>query len=354
MPRWTDARLARAVIAWFARARRDLPWRTVPRDPYAALVSEAMLQQTQVARVQEAFVAFVRAFPDLAALAAAREQDVLAAWRGLGYYRRARLLHAAARAVVARHGGHIPDDPAALRALPGLGRYSAGAIASIAFARPVPAVDGNVQRVLMRLEARAGEHGSRASLAWAWERAGALVRAAPAGRAGDLNEGLIELGATRCVPRGPDCARCPLRAPCLARARALTDRIPAPRARVRVAAVGCASVLVRDPRGRVLVERRPDEGMWGGMWQLPTLEVAGRAPTRAAVEAWIGRPVRRVGAFGHATTHRAVRFVVYAAAVDGASPPGGPLARRWVTPAALDRLPHSNAAARAFALASRS
>lgn len=205
-----DAAMARALEQWFAGAARSLPWRALGpdgwRDPYAVLVSELMLQQTQVARVVERFGAFMRRFPTVAALAGADEADVIALWAGLGYYRRARHLHAAAKRIVHEHGGEVPRAAAALRALPGVGRYTAGAIASMAMGQRVPLVDGNVARVLMRLEARAGDVAQ--GQAWAWERAGELVSSSTS--AGAFNEGLMELGATVCVPGRPRCEACPL------------------------------------------------------------------------------------------------------------------------------------------------
>jgi len=203
---------ASAVAGWFANVARDLPWRR-RRSGYHALVSELMLQQTQVARVVEKFEPFVRRFPTVAALAAAREDEVLAMWQGLGYYRRARLLHAAAKAIVERHRGRVPvRDHAALLALPGVGRYTAGAIGSIVAGERVPIVDGNVTRVFQRLAARKGSASDRAVVDWAWEEARRYVAGARDPAA--ANEGLMELGATVCTPAAPRCDACPVSAMC--------------------------------------------------------------------------------------------------------------------------------------------
>ena len=194
--------IAPALLGWYDRERRDLPWRRT-RDPYAVWVSEVMLQQTRVATVVDYYTRFMHRFPSLQALAEAAEDDVLKIWQGLGYYRRARALLAGARAVVAKHAGRLPAEPARLRELPGVGPYTAGAIASIAFGVREPVVDGNVTRVLCRLYALAGDP-ERAPLPQRIRRlASELV---PAKRPGDFNQALMELGATLCTPRAPDCS----------------------------------------------------------------------------------------------------------------------------------------------------
>jgi len=307
-----DRAIARAIERWFAENARDLPWRR-RRDGYAALVSEAMLQQTQVSRVIDAFERFMRRFPDVRALAGAREQDVLAAWEGMGYYRRARHLHAAARAIVREHGGEVPADMESLRALPGVGRYTAGAIASIAFGRREPIVDGNVARVLARLHAREDAIDSRESVAWTWSRARALVDAAD--NPGRLNEGLMELGATACVPATPKCGECPAARWCEARRTGRQRDLPPSKAAPARRAVHHHAVIVRRPDGRVLVEQRPSRGMWSRMWQTPTIE-AGRALSTRSVASGLRVSVRglsRIDSFAHVTTHRTITFHVYSA-----------------------------------------
>jgi len=210
------AALRRRLLAWYRRHRRAMPWRGT-RDPYRIWVSEVMLQQTQVATARPFYQRFIARFPTLAALGRAHESSVLAAWAGLGYYRRARHLHEAARVVAREHAGRVPDDPEAFGGLPGVGRYTTGAVLSIAFDRPLPALDGNVARVLSRLFALPATvrepRGARAL----WALAEALV---PARGAGDWNQAVMELGATVCLPRAPRCEACPVRTMCLALAAA--------------------------------------------------------------------------------------------------------------------------------------
>ncbi len=311
----SDRRLAGAIIRWFQASGRDLPWRPAPgevRDPWRALVSEAMLQQTQVARVAERFEPFMARFPTARALAAASEQEALAAWTGLGYYRRARLLHAAARAIVHNHAGAIPPDVEALRALPGVGRYTAGAIASICFGAPEPIVDANVARVLLRIDGREAPADDPATQRWLWERAASLVKAAAgAGGPALLNEGLMELGAVTCRPRAADCSACPVARACRARAAGTQDRIPTPKAPAARQVIRCASIILTDGRGRVLVDRRPDRGLWGGMWQAPTLEMpgVGRPIGRQRIQRWLGvEGLEAQPPFEFLATHRRLLF----------------------------------------------
>ncbi len=329
-----DRALDRELCAWFRERARPLPWRRTPRDPYLSLVSEYMLQQTQVSRVLEKFGPFTSRFPTLAALASAGVDDVLAEWSGLGYYRRARHLHACARAIAERHGGVVPAGVPELMGLPGIGRYTAGAIASIVYNRPAPIVDGNVARVLLRVR---GERAPQVEgMAFAWRQAEALAGASRDVAA--FNEGLMELGATVCTPARPRCGECPISGLCAARARGEQDQIPAPKAAAVRSTLHMACVVVRDGRGRVLLEKRPETGLWAGLWQPPTVESSRRRPTRdAVIEALGAEGLRRVGAFAHTTTHRDVQFTVYGAervAVVG---------RRWFTPAEAAGLAMGNA-----------
>jgi A/G-specific adenine glycosylase len=305
-------RLAGHVEVWFRSAARDLPWRR-SRSGYHALVSELMLQQTQVARVLEKFGPFVAQFPSAASLAAAPEDAVLTAWQGLGYYRRARLLHAAAKAVVERHGGRVPvEDHAALLALPGVGRYTAGAIASIVAGVRAPIVDGNVTRVLQRLAAREGSASERAVSEWAWSEAESFVEVAVDPAA--ANEGLMELGATVCTPATPRCVACPLSRMCRAHEDGRVAEIPAPKVRpVRKELVLVTVQLIRAD-GAVLLEQRARGGLWGGLWQPPTMESAdgeSLSPTVAAERLAIRAALTRVAVVPFMTTHRSVRFIVF-------------------------------------------
>lgn len=347
MSRARDLKIARAVAAWFGHAARSLPWRGSGRSGYSALVSELMLQQTQVARVVPKFTEFMARFPTPTALAAADEADVLAAWSGLGYYRRARLLHAAAHTVVERHGGEVPSRAAELLELPGVGRYTAGAIASTVFGEPAPIVDGNVSRVLLRIEGREQASSDPLAQKWAWDESERLVQAAAGDGlgAGVFNEGLMELGATVCTPSSPRCEQCPLASHCTARRLGRQNEIPHPKPAARRTPLRCASVLLHDHAGRVLVERRPRQGLWAGMWQAPTLETS-RMASRAAVESWIGlSPLTRVAKFAHGVTHRDVVFTVFCASPLGRGD-AGRLAvdgRTWITPARASVLAMSNA-----------
>lgn len=311
---------ARALVRWFKASAREMPWRKLPlgapRDPYLVLVSELMLQQTQVSRVAPAFERFVARFPTVEALASASEADVLALWSGLGYYRRAKLLHAAARAVMADHAGVMPGTAEQLRGLPGLGPYTAAAVASLAFLEPRAMVDGNVARVMLRLEGRSGSASDPKQIAWARERADELVRGAGRRPGPTLAaEALMELGATVCVPRGPRCEACPLAAVCVARAKGLTDVIPEPKRSKVTPVVWAVSVVIEDGEGRVAIETRPAKGMWASMVQAPTIEWTGanRDGAEAAREALGLSPstkLRERECFTHQTTHRRFEFTV--------------------------------------------
>jgi A/G-specific adenine glycosylase len=249
-----------ALLAWYQRNRRDLPWRRT-QDPYAIWLSEIMLQQTRVAAVIAHYHRFLTRFPTVHKLAAARESSVLAKWSGLGYYRRARNLHAAAKAVVRVHGGAFPRTSAGLQALPGIGRYTAAAIASIAFHEASAVVDGNVERVISRLS------GTAVSRKRIWEVAGQLLASE---HPGDFNQAMMELGATVCVPAEPNCLNCPVRNFCRAQGRNCT-RTKAPRQVKRE----IAHALERDGNSVRLVQRSANEQLMPGMWELP--QVALRA-----------------------------------------------------------------------------
>lgn len=259
------------LLDWFAREKRALPWRA-DRDPYRVWISEAMLQQTRVETVIPYFARFLARFPTLSDLAAAPLEDVLAHWSGLGYYRRARTLHAAAQAIVERHGGVFPRTREALLDLPGVGPYTAGAIASIAFDLCEPLVDGNVARVFARIFALDLEPDSKAFQTELWDRAERLVRAGD--RPGEWNQALMELGATVCTPRTPSCGACPVRDLCRARADDRVDELPRSKVRTTPIDVELLVVIVREG-DRILLERRSETGRMAGMWQFPTIETSG-------------------------------------------------------------------------------
>jgi A/G-specific adenine glycosylase len=263
-----DPRLATRLVRWFRAERRALPWRE-RRDAYRVWISEAMLQQTRVATVIPYYERFLTRFPDVRALAAAPVEDVLAHWSGLGYYRRARTLHRTAQLVAAR-GGEFPRTRDELLELPGIGPYTAGALASLAFDAPEPLVDGNVERVFARLFALRGAAGSPALKRRAWEIARELVP--QGGGAGEWNEALMELGALVCLPREPDCAACPWEQLCAARALGRAADFPAPKVRKAGVEVELEALLF-ERRGRILLRRRPEQGRMAGLWELPTREL---------------------------------------------------------------------------------
>jgi len=339
-----DDQIVRALTSWFRRKARPLPWRRTRRgrrDPYRSLVSEFMLQQTQVSRVLERFDSFLERFPTIDALADASESDVLAAWSGLGYYRRARLLHRAARVIRDEHASKIPSDPASLRALPGVGRYTAGAVSSIVFGKREPLVDGNVVRVLQRLDAVEGPPDE----SWSWGRAEVLIERAES--PGVFNEALMELGATICTPGVPRCDVCPLARLCRASAHGVAEAIPAPRPRARRRLLYATSVVAIDRKGRVLLEERPPTGLWAKMWQCPTVERDDRQASPDELRPRLAvRHIEPVGRFEFLTTHRAVRFAVYRAW--GARAGSG---RKWIDRNELSELGLSSAHARVMACA---
>ena len=315
-----------ALLPWFRRHRRAMPWRPEAgesADPYKVLVSELMLQQTRVETVLRHFGPFLERFPTTAALAAAGEQEVLAAWAGLGYYRRARSLHAAARAVVGRFGGRVPGTVEELLTLPGVGRYTAGAVASIAFGAAAPILDGNVVRVLARLGAVEDPVDEPATQRVLWARAQRLVDAAAERAAADpdavrdFNQSLMELGALVCTPTSPGCLGCPLRERCRSAGTVLAERLPVktPKKKPRRVEHG---VLAVERGGRWLFEQRPAEGMWARMWQPPTREGAQADAAWAQERYGLGvGPPEELGSFEHATTHRLVTFRVRRAGVTG-------------------------------------
>lgn len=333
------------IEAWFRKNRRTLPWRT-RRSAWRSLVSELMLQQTQVARVVEKFIPFMERFPDPASLAAAGEQEVLAMWQGLGYYRRARSLKRAAEMIVERFGGRTPLDVDDLLQLPGVGRYTAGAVASIAGRRRVPIVDGNVQRVLARLHADDADPSSREAADRAWQRAEQLVESCD--HPDQLNEGLMELGALVCTPGVPDCGVCPVASGCHAKRAGSQGRIPPPkRAAIKVEVHHHAVVVRRN--GRLLMEQRGNDGIWAGLWQVPTVEskrklVPSQVSRRCGIEL---AGIDRLGTFIHVLSHRRIHVHVFrgsmAAGVRAAS-------GTWCTSSRMAGLPVSNAVVRILEL----
>jgi A/G-specific adenine glycosylase len=350
----TDPKVARAIATWFATAARDLPWRhvepkTSSRDPYRSLVSEIMLQQTQVSRVLEHFEPFLEKFPTVHSLAQADEHDVLAAWTGLGYYRRARSLHAAAKRIVDVHKGSVPSDVERLMELPGVGRYTAGAIASIVYGKEEPIVDGNVVRVLFRIHGVDRPADDARGVDWAWEESKRMVALAPPGQ---LNEGLMELGATVCTPANPNCEECPVRSQCKAHAAGTQNQIPGAKGAARKREQWHVCVVVRDVNLQYLMERRTGGTLWQGLWQVPTIEQDGPwSETKSKLKEMAQRVVDRlnVGAvltgtmrepFDFETTACTVRFRIFEAKVQAIAPKCA--VATWHAPFEAKQLPLSS------------
>jgi A/G-specific adenine glycosylase len=337
------ATLRRALLDWYDEQRRPLPWRAT-RDPYCIWVSEVMLQQTQVATVIGYYQRWLRRFPDVGSLASADTEDVLRAWEGLGYYSRARNLQRAAQRVVEQHGGRLPASVAELLALPGIGRYSAGAIASIAFGADEPAIDGNIVRVLTRLFGLDGDPKREPLAGRLWALARELL---PKGRAGAFNQALMELGATCCTPKVPRCATCPVQRHCQA---LRTDRVLAyPQASKRPVVIRerRAAAIVRR-QGCVLVVRAPaDAARWRGMWQFPDVLLDAESEPAAALESRLERATgvrveagERVLALRHQVTRFRIEIEVYACQARGGRARAVEYAEvRWAPLEALGSLP---------------
>ena len=323
------------LLRWYRRHRRDLPWRRT-RDPYAIWVSEVMLQQTQVATVLPYYRRFLERFPDPASLANAAEEEVLGLWSGLGYYRRARALRAGARAVVERHAGRVPGDVEALRALPGIGRYTAGAIASIAFDLPAPVLDGNVRRVLSRLWAlKVAARAREEKLLWAIAEI-----LAPGPDPGDLNQALMELGARVCTPRNPDCPACPLRNRCRALELGDPEAHPTPRSRRPTEKVTVAVGWIRRSR-RLLLEKPPPGSPLRGSWDLPAVELCSGGSPRDVLRRKLKREHHlevtvgdRLTSVGHGIMHRRLSLDGYDCRA-GRGRIAGRADLRWLPPAEL-------------------
>jgi A/G-specific adenine glycosylase len=259
---------ATRVVHWHRHhGRHTLPWQTC-RDPYRIWLSEIMLQQTQVATVIPYFERFVARFPDLPALAAADEDAVLALWSGLGYYSRARNLHAAARRLVAEHGGAFPPTPAAIAQLPGIGRSTAAAIAALAFGQRCAILDGNVKRVLARHGGIAGWPGDKKVETALWTLADSLL---PDTGIEAYTQGMMDLGALVCTRGQPNCTNCPVNLDCIARTQQRTGELPTPRPRKALPEKQVQMLLLLD-RGELMLEKRPSQGIWGGLWSLPELD----------------------------------------------------------------------------------
>lgn len=332
----------RRLLAWYTKHARDLPWRRT-RDPYRVWVSEVMLQQTQVETVRPYFERFTAAFPTVAALAAADEQHVLRLWEGLGYYRRARSLHAAAKQVVADHGGRMPDDVTTLQTLAGIGRYTAGAIVSIAYDKPAPILEANTIRLLTRLVAYDGQPTSTAGQRRLWAVAEELL---PAKGCAAFNQALMELGALVCTPTTPLCATCPVETLCRARAEGTVERLAPTTKKLQFTDAREAAVVVR--KGATVLVRQCGAGeRWAGLWDFPRFAIEAEGPLfargelRDKVLAQTGiacDPGALITTIKHGVTRFRITLECYEAAYESGRLQKG---ARWVKPAELSDLPLS-------------
>ncbi len=339
------SRIRRRALEWYAREKRDLPWRNRP-TPYRVWVSEILLQQTRVETAIPYFRDLMRRFPSLRSLSRARVDEVLMAWSGLGYYRRARNLHQAVREVEERYGGRVPRSEEGLRSLPGIGDYTAGAIRSIAFGERAAAVDGNTFRVVARLQAYRGDPKRSGAMGRVRRWAEALV---PTRDPGLFNQALMDLGARICLPRNPSCEKCPIRGSCRARKQGLARSIPpaSPSRSRRVREV--AAVIRRG--GRVLLARRPDKGLLGGLWELPGGEMVDSLPedqflrdlTRERLGLQV-RVVKRLGEIRHSIMDRQIRGVAFDCRVEkGRLRTRVYEACRWLSPEEIRGVPITGA-----------
>ncbi len=330
-----------ALIDWFERSKADLPWRNT-RDPYAIWLSEIMLQQTQVATVIAYYERFLARFPTVRDLAAAPLDDVLKLWEGLGYYSRARNLHRAAQAVVQQHGGDFPASVEGLRALPGIGDYTAGAVASLAFDIDTPVLDGNVIRIFTRLFDIAEDVTQTGTKRALWDLARRLV---PAGRAGPWNEGLMELGRVICTPRSPSCAACPIAAFCLARQRNTQEQRPVKKRRARTPHFDVAAGVIHRDDGRFLIAQRRPDSMLGGLWEFP----GGKREPGESLRACLRREIceelgiditvgDQIGTIRHGYTHFRITLYAFACRYVSGEPRAIEVADwAWVTLDDLER-----------------
>ena len=332
------------LLEWYRAHRRDLPWRA-ETDPYRIWISEVMLQQTQVTTVIPYYQRFLEKFPAIETLAAALLEEVLKSWEGLGYYSRARNLHKAAGEIVKKHAGQLPASYARLRALPGFGDYTAGAVASIAFGEVVPAVDGNVKRVIARLFALASDINRAPAAQQLRAIAGGLVDpVAP----GDWNQAIMELGATVCLPKSPKCLLCPLNDLCEGRLQGLEQELPVKPVKKALPHYDVTAAVIRQD-GRVLIAQRPLEGMLGGLWEFPGGKVEAGETLAAClrreieeelgVEIEVGQPII---AINHSYTHFKITLHAFSCRLrQGAPQPQtlGVADWRWVSLAEIDAFP---------------
>ena len=329
---------------WYKKHARDLPWRR-SRDPYLVWISEIMLQQTQVATVESYFLRFQESFPSIETLASAEEQDVLRYWEGLGYYRRARQLHEAAKVLTDEYGGKFPRDSESVRALPGIGRYTAGAILSIAFDAREPILEANTIRLFCRLLAYRGMPTTSEGQRTLWAMAEAVL---PQRGAGTFNQALMELGSQVCTPKTPDCSKCPVAELCEAKRHGLQDALPTKKPKKKFEDVHEVALIVRR-RGRVLLLRRPEGGRWAGLWDFPRYEMdheqepalfrrlRDKLLAQTGIDAIPETHQKRIK---HGVTRFRITLDCYAARfVESTTPPAQVPEMKWLTPKQLADYP---------------
>lgn len=325
--------LRRELLRWYDANKRDLPWRETS-EPYCVWVSEIMLQQTRVAAVIEHYKRFLSEFPDVKSLAHASIDDVLAQWSGLGYYRRARHLKAGAEAVMEHHDGVVPSDEDSLLALPGIGRYTAGAIRSIAFGLPAPILDGNVFRVVARFFEVEGSWISTKDKKEFWEIAAQLV---PSARPGDYNQAMMEWGAMICTPVSPGCSGCPVRKQCGALASGRVGELPTPRVKEKPIAAERTLYVLSDRTGRLLMRRRPNKGRMAGM-----LDLLEELPAKSSEP-------QSLGSFKHSILNKRYEVTVYSSRTNGRT--GVDESWEWIAREKIGALPLTTMAKKGIKLA---
>ena len=345
LPSFAISELRQALLSWYGESGRDLPWRRT-RDPYAIWISEIMLQQTQVKTVIPYYDRWLTLFPTIAALAAADQQQVLKAWQGLGYYARARNLHRAAQEIVQKYEGQFPADLTAAMSLPGIGQTTAGGILSAAFNLPVPILDGNVKRVLARLSAL--KVPPNRAIKQLWQLSADLLDRQ---ESRDFNQALMDLGATICTPRNPACLLCPWRTHCLAHQTHMQNELPVSETRTPIPHKQIGVAVIWNEQGQILIDRRPQHGLLGGLWEFP----GGKIEPGETVEACIAREIQeeigievavgdRLITIDHTYTHYRVTLNVHHCRyVSGEPQPIECDEVRWVEVAELDQFPFPKA-----------
>jgi len=332
------------LLSWYQESARDLPWRHT-QDPYKVWVSEIMLQQTQVQTVIPYYNRWLKRFPSLKTLAAAPLEEVLKFWAGLGYYRRVKMLHAAAKFVQSQLKGCLPETAEALMQIPGIGRYTAGAIASIAFQKKAPLVDGNVIRILTRLYEIKDNVAKNDTLKQLWAIAEDLV---PLHSPGDFNQAMMELGALICLPRNPACGACPVSSECRASASGQPENFPVKTPKEKIKKLKTAALVLKNPRREVLIRRQEESARWGGLWMFPF----GESPDQIAEELQIKKiPAQHSFIIKHGFTKYSIQLHVFEAAVDKKKSKSLEIrGNRWVSlkklPSEALPSPHKKVAAR--------